>query len=95
MDFVRQGQSAGTAIPFGINPKASHYLKSVIPEFNMRDIANKILVILNVGMFNLTSEMGLFMDNVSRNYKVIAVSTSGRGKSEIGISGSNHYSGFT
>lgn len=42
------------------------------------------IVILHGGIFGSTYEMAQFIDSLSKNYKVIAVSTRGYGKSELG-----------
>ncbi|MCE7042768.1 alpha/beta fold hydrolase [Dyadobacter sp. CY312] len=83
--FMQQNPSPETAIPYGNNPKAGQYLKSGNARIYYEVYGKgKPIVILHGGIFGSTLEMGRFIDSLSKNYKVIAVSTRGHGKSEIG-----------
>ncbi|WP_229215330.1 alpha/beta fold hydrolase [Dyadobacter bucti] len=83
--FMQQNPSHETAIPYGNNPKAGHYLKGGDARIYYEVYGKgKPIVILHGGIFGSTLEMGRFIDSLSKNYKVIAVSTRGHGKSEIG-----------
>lgn len=83
--FMQQNPLPATAIPYGDNPKAGHYVKSTDAKIYYEVYGTgKPIVILHGGIFGSTLEMGRFIDSLSKSYKVIAVSTRGHGKSEIG-----------
>ncbi|TDE16161.1 alpha/beta fold hydrolase [Dyadobacter psychrotolerans] len=85
--FMQQNPSSETSIPYGNNPKAGHYLKADNARIYYEVYGKgKPFVILHGGIFGSTLEMGRFIDSLSKNYKVIAISTRGHGKSEIGKS---------
>ncbi|WP_197276618.1 alpha/beta fold hydrolase [Flavobacterium sp. KJJ] len=74
-----------TTIPYGNNPSAGHY-KNVDDTKIYYEIygSGKPLVILHGGIVGSTYEMAELIDNFSKRYQVIAISTRGHGKSGIG-----------
>jgi pimeloyl-ACP methyl ester carboxylesterase len=73
------------AVQYGNNPKAGHYVTASDAKIYY-ELYGKgdPLVILHGGNFGSTYEMAGFIDRLSKSYRVIAVSTRGHGKSEIG-----------
>jgi pimeloyl-ACP methyl ester carboxylesterase len=83
--FMQAGSTPDGAIPYGNNPKAGHYLNTGNARIYYEVYGKgKPLVILHGGIFGSTYEMGRFIDSLSRTYQVIAISTRGHGKSEMG-----------
>jgi len=83
--FMQAAPSPATAIPYGANPKAGHYVKAGDARIYYEVYGKgKPIVILHGGVFGSTYEMHQFIDSLSKNYQVIAVSTRGHGRSEIG-----------
>jgi pimeloyl-ACP methyl ester carboxylesterase len=83
--FMQAGSTPGDAIPYGNNPKAGHYLNTGNARIYYEVYGKgKPLVILHGGVFGSTYEMGRFIDSLSITYQVIAISTRGHGKSEMG-----------
>ncbi|WP_439698248.1 alpha/beta fold hydrolase [Mucilaginibacter sp. AW1-7] len=83
--FMQAGATPDNAIPYGNNPKAGHYLNTGNARIYYEVYGKgKPLVILHGGIFGSTYEMGRFIDSLSRTYQVIAISTRGHGKSEMG-----------
>jgi len=83
--FMQAGPTPVNAIPYGNNPKAGHYLNTGNARIYYEVYGKgKPFVILHGGVFGSTYEMGRFIDSLSKNYQVIAVSTRGHGKSEMG-----------
>lgn len=83
--FMQSGPSSQSAIPYGNNPKAGHYVQSGDAKIYYEVYGKgKPLVILHGGVFGSTYEMGRFIDSLSKKFMVIAVSTRGHGKSEMG-----------
>lgn len=83
--FLQTAPSPANAIPYGNNPKAGRY----VPAGDARIYyevygSGKPFVILHGGVLGSTSEMTPFIDSLSKTYQVIAISTRGHGKSEIG-----------
>lgn len=83
--FMQASPSPANAIPYGNNPKAGHYIQSGDAQiyYEVYGKGNP-LVILHGGIFGSTVEMGRFIDSLSKKFMVIAVSTRGHGKSEMG-----------
>ncbi|WP_188929004.1 alpha/beta fold hydrolase [Dyadobacter endophyticus] len=89
--FMQQGPLPSTAVPYGNNPKAGHYVKSGDARIYYEVYGRgKPIVIMHGGIFGSTVEMGRFIDSLSKNNKVMAVSTRGHGKSEMGKSEPNY-----
>jgi pimeloyl-ACP methyl ester carboxylesterase len=83
--FMQAAPSPANAIPYGANAKAGHYLKSGDAKIYYETYGKgKPMVILHGGIVGSPMEMHEFIDSLSRHYLVIAVSTRGHGKSEIG-----------
>lgn len=83
--FMQSGESPANAIQYGNNPKAGHYLQSDDAKIYYEVYGKgKSFVVLHGGVFGSMYEMGRLIDSLSKSYKVIAVSTRGHGKSEMG-----------
>lgn len=73
------------AIAYGNNADAGHYVQSGDARIYYEVYgAGKPLVVLHGGLVGSPAEMGQFIDEYSRRYQVIAISTRGHGKSDIG-----------
>ena len=83
--FMQVGPSPKNAIPYGNNPKAGRTVQSDDAKIYYEVYGKgQPLVILHGGIFGSTYEMGRFIDSLSKKFMVIAVSTRGHGKSEMG-----------
>lgn len=83
--FMQQTPSQEGAIPYGNNPKAGQYVQVGDARIYYEVYGKgKPLVLLHGGIVGSTYEMASFIDSLSKRYQVIAVSTRGHGKSEIG-----------
>ncbi|MGS2739276.1 alpha/beta fold hydrolase [Sinomicrobium sp. M5D2P17] len=83
--FMQNQVMPNSSQPYGNNKKHGHYLKSVDANIYYEVYGEgKPLVVLHGGIVGSTKEMGQFIDSLSKNHKVIAISTRGHGKSEIG-----------
>jgi pimeloyl-ACP methyl ester carboxylesterase len=83
--FMQPASSIANAIQYGNNPKAGHYANAGDAKIYYEVYGKgKPVVILHGGIFGSTYEMAQFIDSLSKKYKVIAVSTRGHGKSELG-----------
>jgi pimeloyl-ACP methyl ester carboxylesterase len=83
--FMQTGPSPVNAIQYGNNPQAGHYIQSDDAKIYYEVYGKgKPFVVLHGGVFGSTYEMGRLIDSLSKSYKVIAVSTRGHGKSEMG-----------
>jgi pimeloyl-ACP methyl ester carboxylesterase len=83
--FMQSGPSRSNAIQYGNNPKAGHYVNAGDAKIYYEVYGKgKPIVILHGGIFGSTYEMFQFIDSLSKKYQVIAVSTRGHGKSELG-----------
>lgn len=83
--FMQLGPSPKNAIPYGNNPKAGRTVQSDHAKIYYEVYGKgQPLVILHGGIFGSTYEMGRFIDSLSKKFMVIAVSTRGHGKSEMG-----------
>lgn len=77
--------SPAGAVQYGNNPTAGHYVDAGDAKIYYEIYgAGDPLVILHGGTFGSTYEMAGFIDALSKSYRVIAISTRGHGKSEIG-----------
>ncbi|OOV20490.1 hypothetical protein BXU10_13120 [Flavobacterium sp. LM4] len=73
------------SIPYGNNPSVGHYATSDDAKIYYEVYGKgKPLVVLHGGIAGSTYEMAQLIENFSKNYQVIAVSTRGHGKSELG-----------
>jgi pimeloyl-ACP methyl ester carboxylesterase len=83
--FMQQAPSPAGAIPYGNNPKAGQYVQVGDARIYYEVYGKgKPLVVLHGGIVGSTYEMAPFIDSLSKSYQVIAVSTRGHGKSEMG-----------
>jgi pimeloyl-ACP methyl ester carboxylesterase len=72
-------------IPYGNNPKAGHYVQANDAKLYYETYGKgQPIVLLHGGMFGSTIEMAGFIDRLKKKYLVIAISTRGHGKSELG-----------
>lgn len=72
-------------ISYGNNKEVGNYVKSDDANIYYEVYGNgEPILVLHGGGFGCTYEMGRFIDLLSKNYQVIAPSTRGQGKSEIG-----------
>lgn len=82
---MQEAPSPAGTVPYGANPKAGHYLDTGGARIYYEVYGKgKPLVVLHGGMVGSTFEMHRFIDSLKKNYRVIAVSTRGHGKSEMG-----------
>lgn len=76
--------------PYGNNPSAGHYVQANDAKIYYEVYGGTALgkrqpiVILHGGILGSTIEMANFIDSLKQNFQVIAISTRGHGKSEIG-----------
>jgi pimeloyl-ACP methyl ester carboxylesterase len=83
--FMQSAPSPKNAVQYGNNKKAGHYIQSDGTKIYYETYGQgKPFVVLHGGVFGSTYEMGQLIDSLSKRYKVIAVSTRGHGKSEMG-----------
>ena len=83
--FMQKQPLPVTEIPYGANPKANHYVQAGDAMIYYEVYGKgQPFVILHGGIFGSTYEMHQFIDSLSKSYQVIAVSTRGHGKSELG-----------
>lgn len=82
--FQAEPSSVG-AVQYGNNPSAGHYATTGDAKiyYEVYGIGQPLLV-LHGGIFGSTIEMAPFIDSLKTKYQVIAVSTRGHGKSELG-----------
>lgn len=77
--------SAPSKIPYGNNPKAGRYANAGDAKIYYEVYGKgEPFVLLHGGIFGATIEMARMIDSLSRTNLVIAISTRGHGKSEIG-----------
>lgn len=75
---------AGT-LPYGNNPAAGHYVSSGDAKIYYEVYGKGTpVMLLHGGVFGSTFEMYQLIDSLKTNHQVIAVSTRGHGKSELG-----------
>jgi pimeloyl-ACP methyl ester carboxylesterase len=83
--FMQQVPSQEGSIPYGNNPKAGKYVQVGDAKLYYEVYGEgDPFVILHGGLLGSTYEMHRFIDSLSINYQVIAISTRGHGKSELG-----------
>lgn len=82
---AQQNQSSGTKILYGNNPAAGHFVQADDAKLYFEVYGNgPTIVLLHGGIMGSVDEMTEFIDKLKPNYQVIAMSTRGHGKSEIG-----------
>lgn len=83
--FMQQPDGYASAIPYGNNPETGHYANAGDAKIYYETYGEgDPVVVLHGGGVGCTYEMGQFIDSLSTIHKVIAISTRGHGKSEIG-----------
>lgn len=83
--FMQASEDIVSSIPYGNNATAGHYVQAVDARIYYEVYGQgSPLLVLHGGGVGCTYEMGRFIDRLSEKYQVIAVSTRGHGKSEIG-----------
>lgn len=72
-------------IPYGNNPRAAHYVQSIDAKIYYEVYGKgRPIVLLHGGLFGSTIEYAQLIDSLKLHYKVIAISTRGHGRSDIG-----------
>ncbi len=83
--FMQPADYKGSSVPYGNNPEHGRYAESEGAKIYFETYGTgEPLLVLHGGMVGCTYEMGQFIDHLSKQFQVIAVSTRGHGKSEIG-----------
>ena len=85
--LIRAFQPANVVnkIPYGNNPKAGHYVQTKDAKIYYEVYGKgQPIVLLHGGLFGSTVEFADFIDQLKQKFQVIAISTRGHGKSEIG-----------
>jgi pimeloyl-ACP methyl ester carboxylesterase len=72
-------------IPYGNNPKAGHYVQAKDAKIYYEVYGKgQPVVLLHGGLFGSTVEFSDIINKLKYNFQVIAISTRGHGKSELG-----------
>jgi pimeloyl-ACP methyl ester carboxylesterase len=85
--LIRAFQTANVVnkIPYGNNPKAGHYVQTKDAKIYYEVYGKgQPIVLLHGGLFGSTVEFADFIDQLKQKFQVIAISTRGHGKSELG-----------
>lgn len=85
--LIRAFQPANVVnkIPYGNNPEAGHYVQTKDAKIYYEVYGKgQPIVLLHGGLFGSTVEFADFIDQLKQKFQVIAISTRGHGKSEIG-----------
>lgn len=83
--FMQTSPSPANEIPYGANPKAGHYVNAGDAKIYYEVYGKgQPLVMLHGGILGTTYDFAQLIDSLSKRYKVIAISTRGHGKSELG-----------
>ncbi|MCR5758720.1 MAG: alpha/beta hydrolase [Selenomonas sp.] len=83
--FMEQPGAYTSETPYGNNDKAGHYVQSGDAKIYYEVYGQgKPLFVFHGGGVGSPYEMGQLIDRLRQNYQVIAVSTRGHGRSEIG-----------
>lgn len=84
--FMQKDPLPASAIPYGANLKAGRYVNVGDARIYYEVYGKgKPVVVLHGGIVGSTYEMGQFIDSLSKGSLVIAISTRGHGKSEMGL----------
>lgn len=85
--FMQPPGVQGSAVPYGNNEKAGHYAQAGDARIYYEVYGKgKPLFVFHGGGVGTPYEMGQLIDKLRQDYQVIAVSTRGHGRSEIGHS---------
>jgi pimeloyl-ACP methyl ester carboxylesterase len=80
-----QGNAKASSIPYGNNSSAGTYIKSDDAKIYYEVYGKgSPVIVLHGGIVGSSLEMGRFIDSLSQKHQVIAISTRGHGKSEMG-----------
>jgi pimeloyl-ACP methyl ester carboxylesterase len=72
-------------VPYGNNPQTGRYVQTKDAKIYYEVYGKgQPVVLLHGGLFGSTVEFADFIDQLKQNYQVIAISTRGHGKSELG-----------
>jgi pimeloyl-ACP methyl ester carboxylesterase len=72
-------------IPYGNNPKAAHFVQAKDAKIYYEVYGKgQPIVLLHGGLFGSTVEFSDIINKLKNNYQIIAISTRGHGKSELG-----------
>lgn len=83
--FMQSPGMPASTIPYGNNSSAGRYVRSDDARIYYEVYGKgKPFVVLHGGVVGSPYEMGQFIDSLSKRYLVIAISTRGHGKSEMG-----------
>lgn len=83
--FMQQESDIVSQIPYGANDQVGHYVQSDDARIYYETYGKgDPVLVLHGGGVGCMYEMGRLIDELSKNYQVIAVSTRGHGRSEIG-----------
>ncbi|RPD51155.1 alpha/beta fold hydrolase [Paracnuella aquatica] len=83
--FMQAAPMPAGVTPYGANPKAGRYVNVVDAKIYYEVYGKGApIVVLHGGIVGSTFEMHPFIDSLKKSYQVIAVSTRGHGKSEMG-----------
>jgi pimeloyl-ACP methyl ester carboxylesterase len=84
--FTSTLRAQQTAVPYGNNPAAGHYLQSDDARiyYEIYGSGGTPLVLLHGGLYGYIEEFGDLIAHESKHREVIAIATRGHGKSEIG-----------
>ena len=82
---MQKTASPENQIPYGANEKAGHYVQAGDAKIYYEVYGKgQPIIVLHGGIFGSAYEMYQFIDSLSKSYQLIAVSTRGHGKSELG-----------
>ena len=83
--YFLQGDKVGSSTPYGNNLEVGNFVQADDAKiyYEVYGEGEEILI-LHGGGVGTMYEMGCFIDELKKSYKVIAVSTRGHGRSEIG-----------
>lgn len=83
--FMQSQPSPSWAIPYGNNTSAGHFVKTDDANIYYETYGRgEVLILLHGGVYGSTYEMYQLIDSLSKYFQVIAMSTRGHGKSEMG-----------
>lgn len=83
--FLQASPLPANAVPYGANPKAGRYATAGDARIYYEVYGKgEPFVVLHGGGYGSTYEMAQFIDSFTKKYRVIAISTRGHGKSEMG-----------
>lgn len=82
---MQAGPSSVNEIQYGNNPKAGHYIKAGDAKIYYEVYGKgQTIVMLHGGILGATYDFAQLIDSLSKRFQVIAISTRGHGKSELG-----------